>query len=172
MTQPFLRKPVWVATGVATLVAAGGGAITDVGPWYQALNFPPWKPPDWAFGPVWSVIFTLSAIVAIRSWDRAESKTDKQCIIAMFALNAVLNFLWSVLFFGLHRPDWALWEVGPLWISVALLILGLRQIYKPSIMMLMPYLVWVAIAAAMNAYIVFNNPTFVPIEVTTNSTTH
>ncbi len=162
MTRPFLRKPVLVAAGVATLVAAGGGGVTDIGPWYQALQFPPWKPPDWAFGPVWSVIFTLCAIVAIRSWDRAETHEDKQCIIAMFVLNAILNSLWSVLFFGLHRPDWALWEVGPLWISVALLIVGLRRIYKPSTGMIMPYLIWVAIAATMNAYIVYYNPPFSP----------
>jgi len=160
MSRPFLRTPVVVAAGVATLVAAGGGSITDVGPWYQSLQFPPWKPPDWAFGPVWSVIFTLSTIVAIRCWDRAQTLGDKQRIIGLFALNYVLNLLWSVLFFSMHRPDWALWEVGPLWISIALLMLGLRRLYQPSTSMLMPYLIWVAIAATLNAYIVFNNPPF------------
>jgi tryptophan-rich sensory protein len=148
--------------GVTMLVAAAGGAITDVGPWYQALQFPPWKPPDWAFGPVWTFIFTLCAIVAIRSWDSAETTEDKRRIVVLFTANALLNFLWSLLFFGLHRPDWAMWEVGPLWISVALLIIGLRKIYTPSTRMLLPYLIWVGIAASMNAYIVYHNGPFSP----------
>lgn len=155
-----MRKPVWVAIGAATLVATVGGSVTDVGPWYQGLHFPPWKPPDWAFAPVWTVIFTLCTVVAIQSWDRAQTSSDKKRILALFALNSILNVLWSVLFFALHRPDWGLWEVGPLWLSVALLIAGLRNLYRPSTIMLMPYLIWVAIAATLNAYIVFNNPAF------------
>jgi translocator protein len=160
MTQRFFRAPVLVAAGVAILVAGAGGAITDVGPWYQTLQFPSWKPPDWAFAPVWTVIFTLSTIVAIRCWEHSETLSEKQRVLGLFMLNAVLNFLWSALFFGLHRPDWALWEVGPLWFSVALLILGLRGLYKPTTAMLLPYLIWVAIAASLNAYIVVNNPPF------------
>jgi translocator protein len=160
MTSSFIRPPVLVATGAAIVVASAGGAITDVGAWYQTLQFPSWKPPDWAFAPVWTIIFTLCTIVAIRAWDGAETKSDQQRVIILFTLNSIFNFLWSALFFGMHRPDWALWEVGALWFSVALLILGLRRLYKPSTAMLMPYLLWVAIAASLNAYIVYNNPPF------------
>jgi tryptophan-rich sensory protein len=75
-------------------------------------------------------------------------------------LNGFLNLLWSLLFFRLHRPDWALEEVATLWLSIALLILVLVRTARLAGLLLAPYLVWVSIAALLNFEVVRLNPPF------------
>ncbi len=148
------RAPVAVAAGVALLTALLGGAVTDVGPWYQALKQPAWKPPDFLFGPAWTLIYTLTAWAAVRCWDAAPDAAARRAVLRDFGLNAGLNLAWSVIFFGLRRPDWALVEVVLLWLSVAWLVGRSRQV-PGCTLMLLPYLLWVAFAGALNAAIVF-----------------
>ena len=143
-------KPVVVAAGAALFVAVLGGVMTDLGPWYQALKQPAWKPPDWAFGPVWTTIFALAAAAGVIGWRRAPAKAQRESMLLLFALNGFLNVLWSLLYFRLHRPDWALFEVPLLWLSVLALVVVLARYAKAAAWMLAPYLVWVAIAAALN----------------------
>ncbi|MGE0673386.1 MAG: TspO/MBR family protein, partial [Methylibium sp.] len=116
-----LLKPVLIAAAAALAVAGLGGLMTDLGPWYQRLVQPPWKPPDWLFGPAWTAIFALAAMAGVIAWRRAPRRTDREWMLALFALNGFLNVLWSLLFFRLHRPDWALFEVLLLWLSILLL---------------------------------------------------
>ena len=157
MTPFRLRTPVVTVAIITVLVAAAGGLATDIGPWYGALRLPAWKPPDALFGPIWTLLFTGCAIVAVRCWDAANDAVQRRRIIALFAINVALNVLWSVLFFTLHRPDWAQWEVVPLWLSVLALIMGLRRFDRWVVPLLLPYLIWVGVAAAMNRQIVLEN---------------
>jgi tryptophan-rich sensory protein len=143
-----------------TLAVAGlGGWATQLGPWYAALEQPPWKPPDAAFGPAWTLIFTLTAWAAVRVWRRCEGAVRRRFAAAL-ALNAALNVSWSVLFFTLHRPDWALAEVVLLWASVALLVVLAWPVDRRAALLLVPYLVWVAFAGALNAAVVQLNAPF------------
>lgn len=160
MTRSLLRPPVLVAASAATVVALVGGLATDLGPWYRQLILPAWKPPDLVFGPVWTVIYSLCAFCGVRAWEAAGSDQQRHTVIRRFAVNGVLNMLWSILFFAGHRPDWGLWEVGPLWLSVLWLIAGLHPIYPPALPLLLPYVIWVGVAAAMNLEIVLRNPPF------------
>ncbi len=157
MSALRLRPPVLTVAILAILVAAAAGLATDLGPWYRALRLPEWKPPDAAFGPIWTAIFTACAIAAVRCWDAADTVDARRRVVVLFAVNAILNVMWSVLFFALHRPDWAVWEVIPLWLSVLALLLGLRQLDRLVVPLLLPYLLWVGVAAAMNAQIVQEN---------------
>ena len=111
-------RPMAVAGAAAFAVALLGGAATDLGPWYRNLEQPAWKPPDVAFGPAWTVIFALAAISAATAWRAAPGAGARRWVVALFSLNAVLNVSWSVLFFTLQRPDWALIEVTLLWLSI------------------------------------------------------
>jgi tryptophan-rich sensory protein len=90
----------------------------------------------------------------------ARDRAQRSRIIVLFCLNALLNVGWSQLFFGLRRPDWALWEVGPLWLSVLALLLGLRPISRVAMWLLVPYLAWVTFAAWLNLAIVQLNGAF------------
>jgi translocator protein len=143
-------KPIAVAAAAAVFVATLGALMTDLGPWYAQLKQPAWKPPDWAFGPVWTAIFALAAAAGVIGWRRAPSRADRELMLALFAANGFLNVFWSLLYFRLHRPDWALYEVPFLWLSVLALILVLWRYARAAAWLLVPYLAWVAIAAVLN----------------------
>ncbi len=153
-------RAVAVAAGAALAVGALGGSLTDIGPWYHHLVKPSWQPPDYAFPIVWTVIFALCAAAGVIVWRAARRPATREWMLGLFALNGFLNVLWSLLFFRLHRPDWALEEVTALWLSIALLILVLGRASRLAGLLLAPYLVWVSIAAAINFEVVRLNPPF------------
>ena len=153
-------NPVFVAAAAALFVAMLGGLMTDLGPWYAALKQPPWKPPDWAFGPIWTTIFALAAAAGVIGWRRAPTRADRDLLVGLFAANGFLNVFWSLLFFRLYRPDWALLEVPFLWLSVLALIVVLARYARVAAWLLAPYLVWVTIAAALNGQTVRLNGLF------------
>jgi tryptophan-rich sensory protein len=156
-------RPVAAAAIAALAVAVLGGLMTDLGPWYQSLRIPAWKPPDWLFGPAWTLIFSLAALAGILAWRDARQRADRDWLLALFALNGLLNVLWSLLFFRLRRPDWALYEVGLLWLSILLLIIVLARYCRPAAWLLLPYLAWVTFAALLNGEIVrLNSPFPIP----------
>jgi len=150
MTTTRRLVPVLVAAAAAMGVAGLGALMTDLGDWYRQLAQPAWKPPDWLFGPAWTTIFALAAAAGVAAWRRAPDKASREWMLALFALNGFLNVFWSLLYFRLRRPDWALMEVGLLWLSVLLLIVVLGRYSRPSALMLLPYLVWITIAGALN----------------------
>ncbi|MDX2264171.1 MAG: TspO/MBR family protein [Hyphomicrobiales bacterium] len=152
------NRAIWTAATAAMLVALVGGVMTDIGPWYQSLRKPDWQPPDWLFGPAWTLIFTLAAIAGVKSWLRAPTQSDRDWIIILFAANGFLNVLWSLLFFRLKRPDWALIETGFLWLSVIVLIFALARYSKTAAWLLVPYAAWVTFASILNWKIVELNP--------------
>jgi translocator protein len=154
------RKALAWAAVAAVIVAALGSVATDTGPWYQQLKQPVWKPPDGVFGAVWTVIYACAVIAASYAWAQAPSRRHRITVLALFALNAVLNLAWSLLFFRSQRPDWALWEVFFLWGSVLLLMAYTARFSPRCAWLLVPYLMWVAIAAALNREVVALNGPF------------
>ena len=143
-------KPVLIAAAAAVAVASLGALMTDIGPWYLSLKKPPWKPPDWLFGPAWTVIFALAAASGVSAWRTAPNRASREWLLVMFALNGFLNVFWSLLYFRLRRPDWALMEVGFLWLSVLLLIVVLGRYSRKASLLLVPYLLWIAFAGVLN----------------------
>lgn len=153
-------KPVLAAVLAAMALAGLGALSTDLGPWYQSLRQPAWKPPDVLFGPAWTIIYALAATAGVRAWNAAPSRADREWLIALFALNGFLNLLWSLLFFRLQRPDWALVEVGFLWASILLLMGVLGRYSRLAWLLLAPYLAWVSFAATLNLAVVRLNGPF------------
>jgi tryptophan-rich sensory protein len=158
--RPGIWKPVLAAALAATVVATLGATVTELGPWYQALRKPAWQPPDWLFGPVWTLIFALTALAGALAWRSAPDRSSREWIIALFALNGFLNVLWSLLFFRMHRPDWALIEVAFLWLSIVVLIVVSARFSRSASVLLVPYLAWVTFAAFLNFTIVKLNGPF------------
>lgn len=153
-----LLRPALVAAVAVTGVAGLGALGTDIGPWYQGLRQPPWKPPDAWFGPAWTLIFTLTGIAGGRAWLRAADRRERHRLLWAFGVNGALNVLWSWLFFRWRRPDWALAEVVLFWLSIAWLIVLVRRTDPVAALLLVPYLLWVAFAAALNLAVVRLNP--------------
>ncbi len=150
---PFTKNG-WIAPLVAAAsafaVASLGGALTDLGPWYLALKKPWWQPPGVAFPIMWTLIFTLTAIAGVLAWRAAETFAARRASIGLFGVNSVLNVAWSGLFFTLQRPDWALVEAVALWASILALILFIRRLHRGAAGLLLPYILWVSIAVALN----------------------
>lgn len=156
-----LRGPAGVSILAALAVAIIGGAMTDIGPWYRGLEKPSFNPPDWLFGPAWTIIYGLCVFAAVKGWRAAQTSNQRHWLISLFFFNAVLNILWSALFFTFKRPDLALAEAATLWLSVLALIVFFWKFSRSSALALTPYLAWVGFATALNFAIVKLNAPFV-----------
>jgi translocator protein len=155
----LVKASLCAALGVIA-VAGLGGLATDLGPWYRGLKQPPWQPPDAAFGPAWTSIYVLTAVAAVRVWIRAATQGERAQWLAALAINGALNIFWSWLFFKARRPDWALYEVVLFWLSIVLLIVLARRHDMLAAVLLAPYLLWVAFAAALNCSVMRLNAPF------------
>jgi translocator protein len=157
---PEFLWPLGIASAVTIVVAIAGAVLTETGDWYDTLKKPAWKPPDWAFGPVWTTIFVLAVIATALAWRAAEGTGARPIIFWVLAINAIVNIAWSGIFFKMRRPDWALREVVLLWFSVLSLVIVLGSASTWAGILLAPYLLWVSIASFLNLRIVQMNGPF------------
>jgi tryptophan-rich sensory protein len=155
-----LRRESFVAYGIALATGIAGGLLTDIGPWYYALKKPSWQPPDWLFGPAWTLIFGLSALAGLIAWRATQNPRRRHRLLQLAGLNVLLNIGWSLLFFKLRRPDHALLEVAFLWLSVLALAAYGGALSRTSGLLLLPYLGWVSFASFLNFTIVQLNAPF------------
>ena len=144
--------------------------------WYASLNKPSFNPPNWIFGPVWTLIFTLMGVALYivwkkkfkvepssakasawqrKAWNPVSQKLmsgswQKMNVILIFSLQLFLNILWSVIFFGFHQTGLAFFELLMLWVSIIYTIINFYRISKASAYLLLPYLLWVSFAAILN----------------------
>jgi translocator protein len=152
--------PLLISGGAAIALAAGGGLLTDIGDWYRDLRKPKLQPPNWLFGPAWTIILGCWAYSAALAWVAAPDTVTQTKVVLVFGFNALLHFLWSPLFFKLRRPDWALIEIVPFWFSIVALILVVAPLSARAAWLLAPYLAWVSFAAWLNWQIVRLNRPF------------
>lgn len=152
--------PILIAGVIATVSALVGATITDIGPWYHSLVQPGWAPPDAAYGIAWTAIYACTALAGVTGWLAMPRWSEREWLLGLFALNGFLNILWSLLFFQLHRPDWALIEVLVLWVSIAALIVVIWRRSMTGAVLLLPYLLWVTFAGYLNMTIVRLNGPF------------
>ena len=137
---------------LATFVAAGVGAFFVPGAWYESLAKPDWNPPNWLFGPVWTLLYVMIGTSGWLVW-REAGFAGARWALSIFALQIALNAAWSWLFFGLQRPDLALVEIVVLLLSIALMIGLFWPVSRLAALLLVPYLGWVGFATVLNAAI-------------------
>lgn len=140
----------FLAFYASTFVAASSAAVWDIGgTWYQSLNQPSFTPPSWVFGPVWTILYLLIAIVGYRIAYAAQTPL-KAPTLALWALQIALNTLWTPVFIGAKNLGSATIYIGLLWVTICVLIWATRQVDKPSAILLLPYLAWVSFAGVLN----------------------
>lgn len=145
----------WIALAlfIVTCLAAGwiGAAFTGpaVQTWYPTLRKPAWTPPAWLFAPVWTTLYIAMAVAAWRIWLQ-RGRPGAGAALSLFGVQLVLNTLWSILFFGLRQPGWALAEIAVLWTAILLTLLAFRRLDRPAGWLLVPYLAWVTFASTLN----------------------
>jgi tryptophan-rich sensory protein len=116
--------------------------------WYAGLTKPSFNPPNWVFGPVWTLLFLLMGISFYLVWSHGFG--NSKIALWLFILQLVLNILWSALFFGLRNPGIAFVEIVLLWISIAATIFSFYSISRPAAWLMVPYIFWVTFAAVLN----------------------
>jgi translocator protein len=140
------------------ILAVAGGLLTRLSPWYYALRQPAWKPPDWAFGPIWTVVFICLTFAIAYAWDAA-SATQRVMILWAVGVNGALNIAWSGIFFVLKNPGLAFLELVLFWCSIATLVYVFGNVSRTAALLLLPYICWVTTAGALNFAIVrLNRP--------------
>lgn len=152
----WLRQVAWlVVLLVFCFAAAGiGGTVTmtSVGGWYQTLTKPSWNPPDWIFGPVWTVLYFLMAVAAWSVW-RQSGWPSAIAPLAWFFVQLALNVGWSIVFFGLQNPGAAFMEILVLWLAIAATAYVFARRSTVAAWLLVPYLAWTSFAVVLNAVI-------------------
>ncbi len=140
---------VFLAGAVGTVYT-----LKEITGWYAYLPKPGWTPPNWAFGPIWSILYILMGISLFLVWREGLDKKNVQIGVLVFAVSLAINVIWSLVFFGTHNIFGGLVLVLILWISILINIVVFYRISKPAGLILIPYLMWVSIASYLN-YAVF-----------------
>ena len=130
----------------ACFVVALSGAVFRPGTWYESLAKPWWRPPNWLFGPAWTVLYICIAVSGWLAWRQAG-----WCLaLEVYTAQLLLNAGWSAVSFGLRRLDLAFAELILLWLSIALTALLFAPISTAAAVLLLPYLAWVSFAGVLN----------------------
>jgi benzodiazapine receptor len=150
--RPIAGQWVRLVLALAAVLAVAGlaGFLTGlhVDDWYPRLRKPSWNPPASVFGPVWTALYLSIAVSAWLAWRKLPFHGGWP--LGLFAVQLLLNGAWSWIFFGLRRPDLAFGEIVLLWIAIAATAWSFRRVSKAAAFLLIPYLLWVGFAAALN----------------------
>jgi len=146
---------ILITEGIA--VTASIFTISQIPVWYSTLNKPSFNPPNWLFGPVWTVLYLLIATAAYLVWQRIDDSGVYKKARTTYIIQLILNFSWSAVFFGMHEVLGALVVIGLLWLSIIALIYYFNKFNKVAAWLLVPYLLWVSFASVLNLYIYLLN---------------
>ena len=140
---------------VLTLGLGGAGGyftVNEIKSWFVTLNKPSFNPPNYLFGPIWSLLYFLMGISLYLIWQQPRSSQRKQAI-TIFLIQFALNVSWSFIFFKQHQILWALVDIIALWLFILITILSFAKLNKTAAWLLVPYISWVSFATLLNAAI-------------------
>lgn len=141
-----------IAVTICLLIGflAGFATQSSVGTWYATLNKPSFNPPNWIFGPVWTLLYILMGIAAGLVWAKGFYHIWVKTALYYFGFQLLFNALWSIVFFGFQEPFWALLVILVLLILILLTIKWFKIVSRPAAYLLLPYLLWVSFAMVLN----------------------
>ncbi len=125
--------------------------------WYVFLEKPALNPPNWVFGPVWSILYVAMGIAAALVWHQDWNRVEVQSALLTFLAQLLLNASWSVVFFGMQSPGGALAIILILWVLILVCIRKFYPLNKPAALLMIPYLLWVSFAVYLNGAIWYLN---------------
>lgn len=138
-------------------LAVGGvaGLFTqpEIATWYETIQKPAWQPPNWLFGPVWTVLYVMMGTALYLVWKMDAPSPQKRTAVTLWAVQLGLNFFWSFIFFKHHQIGLALVDIVALWIGILLTILVFARIKRTAAWLLVPYIGWVSFAGILNVAI-------------------
>lgn len=131
--------------------------ISAIPTWYATLNKPFFAPPNWLFGPAWTLLYFLMGVAFYLIWKQGWQKKKNRIAGKYFLAQLALNFIWSPIFFGLRAPLLGLIVIVAMWIMIAITMKKFYPLSKPAFYLLVPYLLWVSFATLLNGAIVVLN---------------
>ncbi|XP_046481156.1 translocator protein [Neodiprion pinetum] len=155
---------VWPAVGATILPNLGGWAgslITtkNIKPWYETLRKPNWRPPNWAFGPVWTTLYCGMGYASYLVWrDGGGFEGDARYPLISYGINIGLNWAWTPIFFGAKSLKWSFYEILVLLGSTAVTTVAFFKVNETAGYLLIPYLAWGTLATALNYVVYRDNP--------------
>jgi len=140
-----------IAVAIPEVVGGISGFLTfeSIKNWYSTLHKPVFNPPNYIFGPVWTILYFLMGISLYIIWQQPTGEKRTRAIW-FFSLQLFLNFCWSIIFFTLQRPDFSMIEIVLLWLAIVTMIVTMRQVKPLAGYLQIPYLLWVSFASALN----------------------
>lgn len=139
-----------IAIPLAIGATAGFFTATGVDSWYQTIHKPSWNPPGWVFGPVWTTLYVMMGIALYLIWKSGANESVKKAAIILFAIQLVLNFFWSFIFFKQQQVGWALAEIIAMWFMILLTIFAFARVSNAAAWLMVPYISWVSFASILN----------------------
>ena len=151
-TRQLPALAVFLITTFAASAPGGWATTSSVASWYPGLHKPAWNPPSWIFGPVWTALYITIGVAAWLVWRRRAERSIGPAMTA-WAVQLALNAGWSIVFFGLRQPGWAVVEISALWCAIAVTIALFARHSRSAAWLLVPYLAWVSFATVLNVAI-------------------
>jgi len=150
--QKFNFFPLLVSLLITLAIGFVASLVTrpQIAGWYSTLLKPSFNPPSWLFAPVWSTIYVLIAVAAYLVWQHRDGSTNYLTARAVYIIQLLLNFSWSIVFFGFHSITGGLLVIILLWMTILLNIRWFSKISKTASWLLLPYFLWVSFAAILN----------------------
>jgi len=150
-----MKKAAGIVVSIAVCELAGivGSVFTmpAIPGWYAGLAKPSFNPPNWIFGPVWTLLYAMMGLAAYLVYEKGFKRPEVKKALAVFAAQLVMNTLWSIVFFGAHRILGAAVVIVLLWAMILATILLFHRISKAAAYLLVPYILWVSFATVLNA---------------------
>lgn len=144
---------------IALVVCFGASAIGSaftmnaIPTWYATLNKASFNPPNWIFGPVWTLLYTLMAVSLFIVWEKGRWDKEKAKAFGIFFAQLLANTLWSVVFFGFKMPGVAFLIIIVLWLLIVSMIISFKKFSNVAAWLQVPYIVWVSFASVLNFFI-------------------
>ena len=149
----ILKFVVSIAAPLVVAAVSGVSTARSVRDWYPMLEKPFFTPPSWLFGPVWTVLYVAMGVALFLVWREGWDRPDVRVAVALFAVQLLLNGLWSIVFFGMRAPGAALIEIVVLLAAIVVTTVAFWRISTPAGVLLTPYIAWVSFATALNGAI-------------------
>ncbi len=148
--RPVIKLFISILIPLAVGSIAGIFTASSVKDWFLLLNKPSFNPPSWLFGPVWTILYILMGISFYLIWINNKDVAKKRICYVYYWIQLLLNFLWSFLFFFFKNPGLALIDIVVLLTTIVLTTVSFHKVSKAAARLLIPYILWVSFATALN----------------------
>ena len=149
MRRDGIALLIFVGICLAVEFVSGWSTQSSVRDWYLQIRKPSWTPPGWIFAPVWTYLYITMGVAAWLVW-RGREHPAATASLWLFGLQLLFNGLWSVVFFGLRQPGWGLVDISLLWIVLLAATVFFFRVSPTAGFLMVPYLLWVSFASALN----------------------